>query len=556
MTKGLTLKAISPMEKCFLDESIDAKAEQTHFIAFRGESAAFQAAFFTDEVLPSIAKARVVLSGDAAKWASVREVVCIANTYPAHNVNRAGEYLRTEVGLYPDLIRPLRYRGAVPLHPNQLHSLWIEIEPPSDAAAGEYKLCVTLEPWSGSFEGASTEITLTLLDRALPPQRLIHTEWLYTDCIANAHKTEIFSEEHWTLIEKYVRTAARSGINMILTPVFTPELDTYIGGERRTTQLVDITVESDGSYSFGMEKLERWIDMCLECGIAYFEIPHFFTQWGAAHAPKFVATVDGEERRIFGWETDADSKEYTDFLSCFIPALLSVFKGRGLDKSCYFHISDEPSIKSLERYRLSKEKVAPMLEGYNIIDALSDYDFYKLGVLKKPVPAIKRIKPFLENDIEGLWAYYCGASGTPVPTTDRCVSMPLSRTRILGVQLYLARIEGFLHWGYNFYYTRFSKRRINPYVITDGDAFAPAGDAFSVYPAPGGKPYRSLRLVAFHEAVNDMRALKLAEKLCGREAVLAELEKRGEMTFSSYPMDAEFILTLRENINRMIGGAI
>ena len=77
-----------------------------------------------------------------------------------------------------------------------------------------------------------------------------------------------------------------------------------------TTQLMDITVEADGSYRFGFEKLDRWIDLCHSVGIKYFEIAHLFTQWGAFKCPKVMATVDGEYKRIFGWETDAKGEEY------------------------------------------------------------------------------------------------------------------------------------------------------------------------------------------------------------------------------------------------------
>jgi hypothetical protein len=267
-----------------------------------------------------------------------------------------------------------------------------------------------------------------------------------------------------------------------------------------------------------------------------------------------MATENGEYKRIFGWDTDAASDEYISFLHSFIAALTAEAKALGINEKLIFHVSDEPNKEQLAQYKLVKSRIADALYGYPVCDALSDFDFYSDGVVEHPIPATDHIEPFLEAGIKDLWTYYCCGQWKDV--SNRFIDMPLSRTRIIGGQFWKYEIKGFLHWGYNFYYTRFSKRRINPYVITDGDAFAPAGDAFSVYPAPGGKPYRSLRLVAFHEAVNDMRALTLAEKLCGREAVLAELEKRGEMTFSSYPMDAEFILTLRENINRMIGGAI
>ena len=134
--------------------------------------------------------------------------------------------------------------------------------------------------------------------------------------------------------------------------------------------------------------------------------------------------------------------------------------------------------------------------------------------------------------------------------------MPASRTRIIGAQLWKYRIEGFLHWGYNFWYTRFSKRKIDPYVILDGGCFAPAGDCFSVYPGPGGMPYQSLHMKAFTEALTDLRAMYLAESLCGREAVLRAVEKEGEITFSRYPRETNTAFALRSRVNDLIRHAV
>ena len=50
------------------------------------------------------------------------------------------------------------------------------------------------------------------------------------DCLATWYGVEIFSEEHWTIIEKYIHTAVKHGINMIHT-LFTPPLDTAVGGK-------------------------------------------------------------------------------------------------------------------------------------------------------------------------------------------------------------------------------------------------------------------------------------------------------------------------------------
>ena len=85
---------------------------------------------------------------------------------------------------------------------------------------------------------------------------------------------------------------------MLLTPVFTPPLDTAVGGERPTVQLVKV-IKENNKYSFDFENFRRYINLCLNCGIEAFEISHFFTQWGAKHVPKTVATVNGKEKQIF-----------------------------------------------------------------------------------------------------------------------------------------------------------------------------------------------------------------------------------------------------------------
>ena len=46
-------------------------------------------------------------------------------------------------------------------------------------------------------------------------------------------------------------------------------------------------------------------------------------------------------------------------------ALLGEFKARGLDKNCYFHVSDEPHMADLEQYTACKNILGKYLEGYN-----------------------------------------------------------------------------------------------------------------------------------------------------------------------------------------------
>ncbi len=550
---NIQMKILSSLEKCFLDEDLGSKKEKKRFVMLQNEKLSFQVAYINTE-LERAKRYTVSCSGSLAPYATVREVVSIPSAHPAEEQKMDEDYLRITPGLYPDLLRPLHYGGAVLVPSKRLCSLWIDISLPENFFAGDYELTLSLryQDQKNPQEEAplfSATAQVQVVAAALPPQRLIHTEWFYTDCLANFYGTRAFSEKHWRSIESFVRTAVQNGINMILTPVFTPELDTYIGGERLTTQLTDITVETDGTYRFGFEKLERWIDLCLRCGVEYFEIPHFFTQWGANHAPKIMAKVNGRQKRIFGWETDALGKEYAEFLGAFIPALLEVFKKRGLDKRCYFHVSDEPRMKDLEHYARCRDLIGQHLEGYPIIDALSDYAFYESGALKRPVPAMKHADPFLENKVPDLWVYYCGANGCET-YTNRYFAMSLARARILGVQLYLNRIRGFLHWGYNFYNNYQSYDAIDPFGCSDGEYFAPSGDMYLVYPGSNGEAWESLRLNAMREAMDDMRALELCESLYGREYTerLILEDTDGSLTFAHYPKDGEYLIRLREKI--------
>ena len=549
---SIQAKILSSLEKCFLDELLESKPEAKQFTIFQNERLSFQLGVRHEDPL-QVRRLRVALAGALADYVTVQRVVHIPSTFPYNPKLVDEHYLRYTPGVYPDLIAPHHYRESILLPPGQLQTLWLTLSLPEDFPAGEYELCLSVRtenPVTGESEEAYTDtVRIRVLSAKLPPQKLIRTEWFYTDCLANYYGVPAFSEEHWRIIASFVKKAVEGGINMILTPVFTPELDTYIGGERLTTQLVRIKVEGKDRYSFDFTDLCRWIDLCLEAGVEYFEIPHFFTQWGANHAPKFMADVNGEEKRIFGWETDSMGEEYDAFLGQFIPALLDTLRKKGVDRKTFFHVSDEPRLKDLEHYKACKERIGQYLAGYPIIDALSDFEFYATGALEKPVPATKHIEPFLEHEIAGLWAYYCGASGAK-DVSNRFFSLSQARVRIIGVQLWLYHIEGFLHWGYNFYNNRHSYDAVNPFAVSDGEGFAPSGDTYLVYPGDNGEAWESLRFVAMKEAMDDIRALELCESIHGREFTerLVLEDTDGTLTFSHYPRQADYLINLREKL--------
>ena len=549
----LLTKITSSLENCFLDSKIENFDALETLSVLKNERFSFQLLCALDDTDPAMRRLyELKLDGELSKYATVREVRSLPVAIPVVTAADCDNYLRSTPGLYPDLLSPLRYQGVISVVKNNLLSLWVEIDlrDVKDAPVGVNELTFTL---SANYEKVAEEkISIEVINASLPEQELKLTQWFYTDCLANYYDCEVWSEKHWRIIENFAKTAYSNGINMLLTPVLTPALDTAVFGERLTTQLAKITVDNDGNYTFDFALLDRWIDMCDRIGIKYLEICHFFTQWGAKRAPKVMATVCGEYKKIFGWKTDAIDPEYTRFLRSFIVALLDHLKARGDDKRCFFHISDEPNKDHLESYSAAKNSIADLLEGYTIMDALSNYEFYTQGIVDTPIPCNDHIEPFIKGRVEGLWTYYC--SGQWKDVSNRFLAMPSYRNRSIGMQMYKYDIVGFLNWGYNFYNNQFSFDAINPYIDTCGDGWVPAGDTFSVYPGDGGEALESFRIVVFYDAIQDIGAMRLAESLCGRERVLEAIENAfgGEITFKTCARSSSQMLSVREAVNQLI----
>ena len=189
---NLKLKVLSSLEKCFYNDDIDSKPEKKEFIIFKNERLSFQVAFLNTVIDRFIVQCTVTLGGDLAKYTTVKQVGSVPVAYPAPFPRSEGVYIKKEPGLYPDIIRPLYYAGKVPAPYSHLQSLWLDVEPACELEAGNYTLSVNFT--SPSKEDLGTvEVTVRIIDEILPEQELIHTEWFYTDCIAQYYNVKAFS---------------------------------------------------------------------------------------------------------------------------------------------------------------------------------------------------------------------------------------------------------------------------------------------------------------------------------------------------------------------------
>lgn len=443
-------------------------------------------------------------------------------------------------GNYPDVLT--KFNGNLQLNQQEWKAVFVEYKTDE---TGTHNLEIKIND-------ELISLNIIVYQSQLKKQTLICTHWFHSDCLSTYYNVEVFSDRYWEIVKSFMLCASNHGINAILTPIFTPPIDTQQGGERPTVQLIDVAVDKNNNYSFNFDKLKKWIKTAQDCGIEYFEFSHFFTQWGASHTPKIMAETPNGYKRIFGWETKADGKYYKKFLKQLAPELIKFIDKANIGNNCIFHTSDEPNIKHYFKYRKASKIMNKLFGDFLIADAMSDFTFYKNGLVKQPIPSIENIDKFY-GKVPELWTYFC-CSPYKENLPNRFIAMPLIRTRILGFIMYKYNVKGFLHWGYNFYYTQYSKEQINPFKVTDAGGAFSSGDAFVVYPADDGTPYPSIRLKTFHDAINDYEALKLLENKIGRNKVVEILEKDlyKPITVRIYPKDEKWLIEKRNEINKLL----
>ena len=532
-----SLEKVLPKAECGLIEtnsaSVLTEEEFSYQIAYKSTD---------EELFRSITE--IEIESDIKSCVTLYAVRTVPVTFSARK--EADEnYITCDAKMIPDVLEP--YSGSISVSSEVFRTIWVSVKPDEKVKPGIHTVKVIFKT-NGEIEGVS-EFKLDVIGAVLPKLDIPNTNWFHCDCIADWHDCKIFSKKHWELIDKYMKMASDHGVNMILTPVITPALDTKVGSERPTVQLLDISYK-DGKYTFGFEKLEKWLGLCRKNNIKYIEVAHLFSQWGGEKAPKVVITENNKKIKKFGWHTDALDTEYKEFIRQLLSALTKFFSQNWDKNKVYFHITDEPSEKHIEHYGKLYNFVKPLIGDFKHLDALSSYELYKKGFVDVPVAVTSSIYDFLDKGIKELWTYTCC-----VPYngnySNRFIAMPSWRNRIIGLQMYKYNIKGFLHWGYNFYYSRLSVGLINPYINNDAEGGFPAGDGYVVYPVPGGV-IPSIRYKVFYQALQDMMAAKLLESICGREEVMNIIEAAGKVEFNICPADAEYIIKIREHINKKI----
>ncbi|MFA6569443.1 MAG: DUF4091 domain-containing protein, partial [Victivallales bacterium] len=423
---------------------------------------------------------------------------------------------------------------SMSLPANETHSFWFSVKPPAGVKPGKFAISAILS--ITDQEEQKRTLKANLHNVIIAKRRDFHvTNWFYNDALLDFHGCKAFDETYWKVLPKYLENMADHGQDTVYVPVFTPPLD----GVKRPTQLLRVTRKGVDKYHFDWSDVKRYVSMSRKSGIEKFEWSHLFTQWGVKNALRIYHGQGAEEKLLWRPETGAISKTYRRFLSQFLPEFHDFLKSERLMSSSFFHLSDEPhGEEHRENYRKARELLRELAPWMKVMDALSEIQFAKAGLTDIPVPSISTALDFLSDGIP-CWCYYC--CGPRGRFLQRLMDTPLANVRMNGWLFYRWPFQGFLHWGYNYWYQSQTRNKIDPFVTQDGLKWPgwAYGDCFMVYPGENG-PLDSIRWEVFSESLQDYALLQTLG-IAGES--LSELR-----SFDDFPKSAEWINKARKKL--------
>ena len=362
----------------------------------------------------------------------------------------------------------LRFRMSVPAH-----------------GAGSFDLRFTVRQ---SGQTSSLSLKVNVHDVSLPPvgkDSFKYVNWMSLGSMAVSHGLEPWSEEHWEMIEKYIRLAV-SG--------------------RQNTASCSVTEKGAEGMILNRARTERLREICERSGIWYFEGPQpagFSAGWGS---PTFNAAYTTNR---------STSVKGALAISRFAKELMQFINDHGLKERWFQHVADEPGGKNVSEYRITAGIVRRYMPGVMLSEAVEEPSF--AGALDVWIPKVNDYETnraqydfFRTNFGDKVWCYTCCIPGGK--WMNRTMDGELLRPALIPWVSVMFDIEGFLHWGFNNWAINQKQDPFkDPYPkkwgSNNGNSLPP-GDTHIVYPGKDG-PWPSARLEATRAGMEDADLLRM-----------------------------------------------
>ena len=422
--------------------------------------------------------------------------------------------------------------------PHKPTAVWVEVKVPADAAPGEYTVTATLYS-ARYFEDERTVQTLTLPLRVMdftlpaPADRSFYLDlWQHNSNIARKHDVPLWSDAHFAVMEKYVKTLAELGQRSITVcvseiPWSGQSCFEYqaFGGNLFEYSMVRITRRKSGEFEYDMSVAQRYIDLCTANGFdGDIEVFGLVNLWNKERLMPSKLCEEYPEAIRIRYLDEADGclkymREYEDILR-YVQFLEAYFKKTGQIARVRV-AADEPG--NVDLYRESLELLSKIAPSFRLKTAINHVEFIGefgdriedfVPHLRSALKGFDTLNHYREKypDKRFLW-YVC--TGNVIPNTF--LRSPLSESRMIGTITSAFRFDGFLRWSYTVWPE-------DPRHELRASRWE-AGDTNFVYPAYNGDVLLSLRYKNLQRGLADHEIFETVRERCGDASAEALLDK-------------------------------
>ena len=229
----------------------------------------------------------------------------------------------------------------------------------------------------------------------------------------------------------------------------------------------------------------------------------------ALKVPAFV--LDGDQVRRETLSPDDPRAEA--HINSFLSAVFQHLKEKGMADRYVQHILDEAHGAEPPYYKRYAALVRKNMPGVKTIDAINQTDSPVASDCDIWVPVLgsfdNRLAAIDDHLKKGGEAWFYTCVFPQGRYLNRFIDYPLLKTRLLHWFNFRHNLDGYLHWGGDFWDG-------DPYqntevVINAGQDLLPAGDAFITYPwREKNSIHSSIRLEAMREGIEDYELLRAA----------------------------------------------
>lgn len=460
---------------------------------------------------------------------SIRVEACVEGIDEANITTKLIGYIQDDDQSYkPDLLLTQEY---ITLEADTIGAVWIEVQVPNDISAGIYEGTIRVtcqEMFQDEAEVGCIPFTIevkdVILEKAIDSK--FHLDlWQHNCNIARKHEVHCYSEEHFRILEDYIKSMAELGQKVAM--VVMSEIP-WLGqccydvkdypSDLFEYNIVNIKKDQDGMYHYDFDALKRYIELCFKYGInKEIELVGLASVWGDKDT-EYGNLVEGYGDFIRLRYYDETSKTYKyitslDDVKAYIEAVANFFRTMGWMELVRI-VADEPSNE--EVYKEAIALIRGIDSGFKFKAAINSVDFIRAS--KETVTDFIPMLPIVTNQwdqiqdvkshIEGkLYYYVCCAPTYP----NTFIVSPLAECRLIGIVTSLLGLDGFLRWNYTVWPEDPRNRLSYKYDIWK------AGDTNFVYPSRGGRPLLSLRYKLLKRGIEDYSLLERVKEKLGKD---------------------------------------